>query len=623
LLDADRGGHTGASEPLFGSQQHSAKAVAVRTAVVVRNAVQGAFKLAFARTVTMDALVAFMKTTRHALQCVNPAGASKGPPSSLRLCTNAQTAINSALYVLSKCDTVLKLPHWPTETVCYVGSVAKLKLQKWMYLAPQAVRRGCPPRLAGFLYTRLVGASGGSALVGRAVKAVKFARRRAAAASGGGSAASGGGYAASAADLPVTMHDLLVKEPLQSFIGPGWRRRVLSGGVQSAMTEGGDADADVDADADADVDADVYSEAWRVMVVEACELSGTHVDEISLAALALVLHVGIQHGLEPAPKVPVAVLPRQRAVRHCALCGCSDDGGDGGDASSDDSDDSDGAAVKTVPVIHMFSCADCTHGVCTDCRVEVLYGASRRALGLDPAVNSDVDGVPAGYTRCPVPGCGGTAPLAAPCPYMVLPPTVAAVAALQAGKGPLPPGATSRDDALRCAVCGTWVLAPAAEDGPVATCAMCTMKTCARCGLEAHCGVVCPTALPITPTELLSLVKAQPCPGCKLTTTKSGSCNHMHCPVCGMHWCWICGQATGRLQTHYFDAGNVDDEPVPAAAVAPPVPKCSMFAYTLAVECQRIRDALGKYLEVPTHRDAAQQALALLQTTYSQDAADL
>jgi hypothetical protein len=68
----------------------------------------------------------------------------------------------------------------------------------------------------------------------------------------------------------------------------------------------------------------------------------------------------------------------------------------------------------------------------------------------------------------------------------------------------------------------------------------------------------------------------------------------------------------------------MDDEPVPDPETgAPPAPKCSMFVYNLAVECQRIRDALHKYLDVPTHRDAAQQALVLLQSKYSQADADL
>jgi hypothetical protein len=345
------------------------------------------------------------------------------------------------------------------------------------------------------------------------------------------------------------------------------------------------------------------------MMLEACELSPAHLDEISLAALALELHANIQRGLQPAPRVPLRSLAAGRAVRHCALCGCNDAGGD------NDAND--------VPVVHLFSCGNCTHGVCTDCRVEALCGASRRALGLEPAVDSDVDAVATvGYTQCPVPGCHGTAP-AAPCPYMVLPPAVAAVAALQSGKGPLPPGVGTREDAVRCAVCSSWVAPPEAADGPVATCAMCTMKTCVRCGLEAHPGVVCPSALPVTPTELLSMVKAQPCPGCRLATTKFGSCNHMHCPRCGMHWCWICGEATGRLQTHFTDAGNMDDEPLNEGAEAPPVPRCSMFTYNLAVECSRLRAALVKYLDNPTHRDAAQQALALLQTTYSQTDIDL
>jgi len=30
------------------------------------------------------------------------------------------------------------------------------------------------------------------------------------------------------------------------------------------------------------------------------------------------------------------------------------------------------------------------------------------------------------------------------------------------------------------------------------------------------------------------------CPGCDAMTYKAGGCNHMTCPVCNTHWCWIC-----------------------------------------------------------------------------------
>lgn len=648
LLDMDASAASGATELLFAASHQTVKAVAVRTAVVARNAVQNAFKLAFSRRITMDALQTFMKTTRQALQSANPGFSSKRSLSPLRLSVNGQTAVNTALFLLVKCDTVLKLPNWPVNRVCFDNSTKftePLEVLKWMHLPPPAQPRSAGlPRVADFLHHRLEGLNGASAAMRQAMKAVKFARQRARGNTGGGTVVSGG--------ADVTMQDVLVKEPLQTVVGPGWRRRVLSGNVADAMTVANEAG-----------DADI----WRVMVLEACELLPACVDEVGLAALALVLHAHILRALQPAPKVPIRALPSHRAVRHCVICGCNDSGHDD-DPSDDDSDaddDSDdvpgsgsdveaaaaplvrtrarasgGAAAlaaaaaaaaprggTSVRVIHLFSCAECTHGVCTDCRVEMVYAASRRALGLDPPNSSDVDGMPtAGYTICPVEGCGGTAPAPQPCPYMVLPPAVAAVAAQQIGKGPLPAGVATPDNAVRCAVCGAWAAVPPPEDGPVVTCGVCTMKTCVRCGLEAHFGVVCPSALPVTPTELLSLVKAQPCPGpgCGLLITKSGSCNHMHCPQCGIHWCWMCGRPTGRLQTHFYDAGHMDDEPVPDPETgAPPAPKCSMFVYNLAVECQRIRDALHKYLDVPTHRDAAQQALVLLQSKYSQADADL
>nr|CAH8827792.1 unnamed protein product [Trichobilharzia regenti] len=31
-----------------------------------------------------------------------------------------------------------------------------------------------------------------------------------------------------------------------------------------------------------------------------------------------------------------------------------------------------------------------------------------------------------------------------------------------------------------------------------------------------------------------------PCPRCKSPTQKFGGCNHIHCSLCGLDWCWVC-----------------------------------------------------------------------------------
>jgi hypothetical protein len=59
----------------------------------------------------------------------------------------------------------------------------------------------------------------------------------------------------------------------------------------------------------------------------------------------------------------------------------------------------------------------------------------------------------------------------------------------------------------------------------------------------------------LTPEEVLSSVKKQACPGCKLAVIKDTGCNHMTC-VCGFAWCWACGDSINPLNPaeHYRDA---------------------------------------------------------------------
>lgn len=43
------------------------------------------------------------------------------------------------------------------------------------------------------------------------------------------------------------------------------------------------------------------------------------------------------------------------------------------------------------------------------------------------------------------------------------------------------------------------------------------------------------------------------CPGCRVAVEKGEGCNHMHCPACGMHFCYLCGQPVSdfALPSHY------------------------------------------------------------------------
>ena len=48
---------------------------------------------------------------------------------------------------------------------------------------------------------------------------------------------------------------------------------------------------------------------------------------------------------------------------------------------------------------------------------------------------------------------------------------------------------------------------------------------------------------------IASISKRCPNPRCQRPTEKSGGCNHMTCPACQQHWCWLCGKGF-KCATH-------------------------------------------------------------------------
>ena len=51
---------------------------------------------------------------------------------------------------------------------------------------------------------------------------------------------------------------------------------------------------------------------------------------------------------------------------------------------------------------------------------------------------------------------------------------------------------------------------------------------------------------------------SKPCPKCKISTQKSGGCNHMTCRSCQQDWCWLCG----RVYTpNHYDLNNPEGCP--------------------------------------------------------------
>ncbi|KAA3675934.1 parkin [Paragonimus westermani] len=46
---------------------------------------------------------------------------------------------------------------------------------------------------------------------------------------------------------------------------------------------------------------------------------------------------------------------------------------------------------------------------------------------------------------------------------------------------------------------------------------------------------------------------SRPCPRCRSATEKAGGCNHIHCSVCGIDWCWVCCEPwTGDCQALHW-----------------------------------------------------------------------
>ena len=562
-----------------------------KMALVMRDAVQAAYRLAFSPVITAKDLARFL---RHVRTQANPALMSLKKPF-YKQAVDVRVAVNTALYLLCGCDNVSELPLWPAEEVCGADQDADangdddtasafssipLLMWEWATLGvpttpdlQDRIQEAGPVavRLAQFMHTREMGS-------GAARRLLKCVRSR------------------QQAQPWVSHEGMLFDTPLETMLGPKHRVRVLTGGAKC-------------------VDG-----IWRAMMLETCELA--FIDEVGLAALALVVHGSIQRavridGMPASLKTPSRTRQESHAASvtaaTCVLC----------------------SATDAEVAVFLPSCGNRAHGVCGPCTVDMLLMQSRKSLGL--LVTQFMPHVePDGTFKCfaAEPPCTGvfdaavlhTARTSASTQAIVLPAPVAAVAALNCGKGPLPRSAgTSEPDCIRCAACSSWVAAPhMATEGPVVTCGHCALATCARCGLESHPGTVCSAALAVTPATLLNQVKGQACPGCKVTTTKYGSCNHMRCVSCGVHWCWLCGGAINRLEDHFSDVVSAD-----ARSDLP----CAMFAYSLEVECARMEKALQGYItggasgasgaSAADYAEVARQALLLLQTSHRQSHSDL
>jgi len=68
--------------------------------------------------------------------------------------------------------------------------------------------------------------------------------------------------------------------------------------------------------------------------------------------------------------------------------------------------------------------------------------------------------------------------------------------------------------------------------------------------------------------SVMNALDIRTCPGCQAPTTKSYGCNHIHCPVCDTHWCYVCNVAFDEcdIYDHLIEVhGNIGIEEIHVA----------------------------------------------------------
>ncbi|KAI3995478.1 hypothetical protein MKX01_029227 [Papaver californicum] len=91
----------------------------------------------------------------------------------------------------------------------------------------------------------------------------------------------------------------------------------------------------------------------------------------------------------------------------------------------------------------------------------------------------------------------------------------------------------------------------------------CSHSFCWNCTEEAHHPVECSTVEKWNfkntnegDNIIWILAHSKPCPQCKRPIEKNQGCNHIHCTMCGFHFCWICLKSTPK---HYACNGYDKD----------------------------------------------------------------
>ncbi|VDP10413.1 unnamed protein product [Heligmosomoides polygyrus] len=112
------------------------------------------------------------------------------------------------------------------------------------------------------------------------------------------------------------------------------------------------------------------------------------------------------------------------------------------------------------------------------------------------------------------------------------------------------------------------------EKNKVVTCDSCKRARCSACMVEPHEGVSCDEYAVLRSDEAASLraylkkkegrVRQCPTETCGAYIEKGEGCNHMHCSMCNIHFCWICGfrdESQSKVYGHLRDKhGAIGEE---------------------------------------------------------------
>ena len=92
----------------------------------------------------------------------------------------------------------------------------------------------------------------------------------------------------------------------------------------------------------------------------------------------------------------------------------------------------------------------------------------------------------------------------------------------------------------------------------------CHASTCMECDSDMHWGVICPNIVEkkledfkdyVNRAMNAKTVQKCPKPGCGTKVAKNEHCNHITCPKCGTHFCYLCGAnlGTSNIYGHFGD----------------------------------------------------------------------